>query len=132
MSIGVGIDAEPAFIDITAGGGYLRNEEFTSSFASIGFAPRLKLGGSATLGPSFKYLMFEAPDWEGNSDIDIESGNGFLSGFEFTAGRAARFSLSLNYLDLDFDVNPGANWSANLNKIKMSGMMLMVGVMGHF
>jgi hypothetical protein len=145
---GVSFDVGPAYVEPTIGAGYLINGAFTSPMLMGDVACRFKLGDVITLGPHIGLVRFGDPSWNDWStdddsdeiddsapdvDIDVSSTTGYMAGVAFTAGgETVAFSCSLDYIAAKFDVENGRYWTANSDKLDISGWALTLGVAFRF
>lgn len=151
LKLGLGIETEPAYIDLTGGGGALfalvetdsaldSSSDFdalVSPFVRGDVAVRFKLGDIVTLGPTVGVIHFWAPDWPGDIDVEFDDATGITGGLALTAGmEAVSFSLRLEYIDAVFDVDSvnGASpsFSGSDDELDMSGIGFQIGVICHF
>ncbi|OGR06432.1 MAG: hypothetical protein A2511_02655 [Deltaproteobacteria bacterium RIFOXYD12_FULL_50_9] len=132
--MGFGIGGPEKVLNLGLGGGYLSSGTISSSFASLDLTPRLKISELIAMGPHIAYMIFASPDRDGSSQIDISGNRGLMSGFAFSYGKRAAFTLSIDYLDAVFDAKTrqDSNWQFNQEKINMSGMSVQLGVAGNF
>lgn len=134
LKMGLGIGGPEGVVNLGFGGGYLRNNALTSTFASFDVSPRLKLSDRVAVGPHLAYLIFASPEWDGSAQLDISGNRGFMSGFALNFGKKAGFTLSFDYIDAVFDVksHQSSDWQVNREKINMSGMSVQMGISGNF
>jgi hypothetical protein len=136
LKLGVGFDLPALYIDLYGGVGYLFNGAFDANMYLGDLAFRFKLGEHVTLGPHVGVVKLD-PHWRGSlsTSRDVELGNttGFMGGLDFTAGgKVVAFSLALDYLNASFDVKTRNGWVANKDKLDISGVALLMGILFRF
>ena len=80
-------------------------------------------------------LDWTGEDYSDGSDVKLDSATGIMPGICFTAGsKKVSFSVSVDYLDADFDVETSGGWSVvgGGNTLDMSGVMIRLGVILRF
>lgn len=132
LSAGVGFNTPINYIDVTFGGGSLLNSAAPTSFAFADLSVPFKLGSKVTLGPHFRPMHFSAPEWQGDSDVEFEDTAGWGVGAKVTAGgRRVSFCASVDYWDVEFDVDDSGTWSAS-DSLDYSGCAVQMGLLFRF
>lgn len=117
---------------ITAGGGYLYNDAFTSPFVQGDVAVRFRIG-NVEIGPHAGVIYFIDPEWEGIAAISLDESLGLIGGLGLTTtGERFRFFVSADYVNGEFDVTASDSWTPNKDEIDYSGIMGQIGVMFRF
>lgn len=130
---GIRINTPAVGFDITGGGGILYNGAVDGSFTVVDFAANFNAGKKVSVGPHVGLISFGDLDWSGDADIDLEGSSGLVAGLVLnTGGKAARFYLSIDYIEAEFDVETGSGWVANDNTLDMSGVGVQAGLLLKF
>jgi hypothetical protein len=136
LKAGMRIDTSALDIDLTGGYGLLVNGAFHSSMYLGDLALRFKISKHATLGPHVSVIKFN-PTWDGSSsdsdDVKLSDETSIMPGLCFTVGgKAASFSVSIDYIDTSFDVTTHNGWIANDSSLDISGFAIQLGVLFSF
>ena len=127
------------YLDLTAGVGYAYGSDvYTATWFLGDIATRFKVYGDdpegvlVTLGPHASVIYFD-PEWEGDTDIELETTVGYMFGACFTVGKKiVSFSASLDYVYLPVDVDAPGGTVTSDDEFDLSGIALQLGVLFRF
>ena len=125
---GVGFNTEGATFDLTGGFSGVYNSAFSGYMVRGEFGSLFAFGDMFRFGPHVGVVRMDL-DYEGDADVNLSSESGYLVGLRFTAGRVVHFIANFDYLGMEkMDVEPRNGWTANDDRLDMSGVMITAGV----
>ena len=134
LRAGLRINSPVVSFDFTGGGGYLVNGAVGGAFFMLDFATNFHVAKGFSIGPHIGVIPFyDELEWFGDADVEIYGHTGVMGGLVMTAGGSnARFYMSLDYIQADFDVDIDNGWIVGDDTLDMSGLGLQLGVLFKF
>ena len=132
ISAGIGFDLGCFFVDLTAGAGLVYNESFRSFLAQAQVATMYAVTDSLKIGPHAGIISFPNPEWIERTELVMDGSRGWIAGMEMTMGDRIMYVASADYVSTTFDMLTGPGLSSESDELKMSAVVVQIGVRGEF
>jgi len=133
ITAGVSIETGGCNLELKAGPGLLLNTRVRAPmlFGTAGVS--LEVKPSVFLGAHLQVMHCWDGDWWGDGKVDLKASNPtFGGGVHIIAGDKVAYLLSVDYMTITFDATGKEGWTANSDKLDMSGIAVQFGVKTSF
>lgn len=132
MSMGIGLEFEKLYMDITGGAGAILTSTFRSFLLQANVALYWQPSRSLNIGPHIGVCYFPNPSWLRDSDVDFDSTMGWMAGVQMAMGDKITYLVSLDLLSASFDATAGGTSKIDRDNLDIMGFGIQFGVRGYF
>lgn len=135
LRLGAGFDTKNWYLDASGLLGVLVNSRYNGVLYGADAAAQYKYRKNVNIGPHASFMLFPAPDWSGDGEVEFSDSTAWLLGGQCSIGYDVLFVFTIDYMFADpFDVeskNP-AVWQLDEDEVDISGLCVQFGVRGRF
>jgi hypothetical protein len=132
MSMGVGLEFERVYLDITGGAGTILTSTFRSFLLQANIAAYWQPARSFNVGPHLGIIYFPNPSWLEDDDVDFDSTMGWMAGLQMAMGDKITYLVSVDLLSASFDATAGGTSKIDSDNLDIMGFGIQFGVRGIF
>lgn len=132
MSMGIGLEFDKVYLDITGGAGAILTSTFQTFLLQANLALYWQPSRSFNVGPHIGVCYFPNPVWLNNDDVDFKSTLGWMAGLQMSMGDKIMYLVSLDLLSASFDATAGGTSRIDKNNLDIMGFGIQFGVRGLF
>ncbi len=132
MSMGIGLEFEKLYVDLTGGAGAVLTSTFRSFLLQANVALWWQPTRSLNVGPHLGVIYFPNPSWLSDDDVDFDSTLGWMAGLQMSMGDKITYLVSLDLLSASFDATAGGTSTIDSDNLEIMGFGIQFGVRGLF
>jgi len=132
IAAGIGADFNNLYFDLLGGGGIVINDGFRSFMLQLLLEGTYEFSNALNIGPRVGLVHFPDPEWLENDDLDFDSDTGFLVGLMLEMGDKIKYLVSIDVIDVSFNVDDRAPGVMSDDKFDLTGLAFQFGVRGEF
>lgn len=132
FTVGVGVELEDVYLDLTGGAGVLVNDTFRSFMLQAQLAGTFEVSPSFRLGPRVGLILFFDGEWIDDGDVDFDESLGYLVGIEASLGDKVMYFFSIDVMSVDLDGEASAGTTPSSDEYELTALAVQFGVRGEF
>ena len=132
MSMGIGLEFERLYVDVTGGAGVILTSTFRSFLLQANVALWWQPTRSFNVGPHVGVVYFPNPSWLSDADVDFDETLGWMAGLQMSMGDKITYLVALDLLSASFDATAGGTSELDKDNLDIMGFGIQFGVRGLF